>query len=83
MSTNKKILVGMSGGVDSAVVAAILAKQGNEVIAYTLKLLESFSVDEDGEEDNSKGCCSFEDISLRFFFLPISPNFNRINANII
>lgn len=62
MSTNKKILVGMSGGVDSAVVAAILAKQGNEVIAYTLKLLESFSVDEDGEEDNSKGCCSFEDI---------------------
>ena len=53
-----KILVGMSGGVDSAVVAAILAKQGHEVTAYTLKLLESFSDD----EDNNSGCCSFEDI---------------------
>lgn len=54
-----KILVGMSGGVDSAVVAALLASQNNEVVAYTLKLLETFSVDD--EEQNS-GCCSFEDI---------------------
>lgn len=51
-----KILVGMSGGVDSAVVAALLKRDGHEVFGYTLKLLETTKGDE------SEGCCTFKDI---------------------
>jgi len=37
MKTRKKILVGMSGGVDSSVAAALLLKQGHEVIGGFIK----------------------------------------------
>jgi len=33
-----KILVGMSGGVDSSVTAAILKDEGHEVIGVTMKV---------------------------------------------
>lgn len=33
-----KIAVGLSGGVDSSVAAAVLASQGHEVIGVTMKL---------------------------------------------
>ncbi len=48
----KKVLVGMSGGVDSAVAAALLLRQGYEVTGVTLKLW-------DGEAES--GCCSLSD----------------------
>ena len=35
-----RILVAMSGGVDSSVVAALLKEQGHEVIGVTMKLWE-------------------------------------------
>lgn len=50
-----KVLVGMSGGVDSAVAAAILKSEGHEVVGLTLKLLE-YSC------DDSPGCCTASDI---------------------
>ena len=36
----KKVLLGMSGGVDSSVSAVLLQKQGYEVIGLTMKLWE-------------------------------------------
>jgi tRNA-specific 2-thiouridylase len=47
------VLVGLSGGVDSSVAAALLLEQGHEVVAATLKLWG-------GAGDS--GCCSVGDV---------------------
>ena len=51
---NKRVLLGMSGGVDSSVAAILLKKSGYEVIGATMKLWE--------DEENpwiEGGCCSY------------------------
>jgi tRNA-specific 2-thiouridylase len=48
-----RVLVGMSGGVDSSVAAAELRDQGHDVVGVTLKLWG-------GESDT--GCCSVADV---------------------
>jgi len=48
-----RVLVGMSGGVDSSVAAARLVAQGHDVVGVTLKLWG-------GESDS--GCCSVSDV---------------------
>lgn len=52
MADRKRVVVAMSGGVDSSVAAALLVKQGYEVIGMMLRLWS-----EPGKE-NSNRCCT-------------------------
>ena len=47
------VLVAMSGGVDSSVAAALLSREGHDVVGVTMRLWG-------GESDT--GCCSVSDV---------------------
>lgn len=51
--TKERIVVAMSGGVDSSVAAALLKEQGHEVIGVTLQIWQ-----ESTTETKGAGCCS-------------------------
>jgi tRNA-specific 2-thiouridylase len=53
----RRVLVGMSGGVDSSVAAALLQDGGYEVIGVTLKLYDYAELDFDPPDG---GCCSID-----------------------
>ncbi|MCI7766754.1 MAG: tRNA 2-thiouridine(34) synthase MnmA [Oscillospiraceae bacterium] len=55
----KKVLVGMSGGVDSSAAAALLSEQGYEVCGCTLRMYDNSVLGEDYREG---GCCSLADV---------------------
>ena len=53
-----KILIAMSGGVDSSVAAKLLCDAGNECIGCTMKLFDNC----DAGLSRSRTCCSLDDI---------------------
>jgi len=61
MSNNKKVLVAVSGGVDSSVALMLLREQGYEVAAANMKLWDYSEVGGDSHQDGR--CCSLEAIN--------------------
>lgn len=82
-SSPKRVVVAMSGGVDSSVCAYLLKEQGFDVVGITIK---TWSNDECRDE-KSKGCCSLNDISdaravarnlnIPFYVLDLSSDFQE------
>lgn len=61
MSANRRIVVAMSGGVDSSVAAGILAEQGHDLIGITIKTYKYEDVG--GNVGNESSCCSLDGIN--------------------
>ncbi|MBK6610298.1 MAG: tRNA 2-thiouridine(34) synthase MnmA [Sphingobacteriales bacterium] len=60
MSKNGRVLVAMSGGIDSTVTAAMLHQQGYEVVGITMKTWDYATA---GGSKKETGCCSLDSIN--------------------
>jgi tRNA-specific 2-thiouridylase len=60
MSTKGRVLVAMSGGIDSSVAAVMLHEEGYEVIGMTMK---TWDYANSGGNKKETGCCSLDSIN--------------------
>ncbi len=58
----KRVLVAMSGGVDSSVAAYLLLEQGYECIGATMRLYDNDLIDGANVPPNAHTCCSLDDV---------------------
>ncbi len=58
---NNKVVIAMSGGVDSSLAARLLVEQGYDVIGITMKLWGY--IDTGGQPTHDSNCCSLDDIN--------------------
>lgn len=68
--SNKRVLLGMSGGVDSSVAAILLKEQGYEVVGLTMKLLNKEFSDED-----AKNVC--KSLNIEHYTVDYTKEFNE------
>ena len=61
MSTKGRVLVAMSGGIDSSLAAVLLHEQGYEVVGMTMKTWDYTSSGSKNKKET--GCCSLESIN--------------------
>jgi len=59
MGTKPRVLVAMSGGVDSSLAAALLVQEGYDVIGATMQIWDKDVPEDDAE---NRGCCSLSAI---------------------
>ena len=59
-SAAPRVVVAMSGGVDSSVAACLLARGGYDVVGVTMRLWDA--AEDDEITPDHQGCCSIEDI---------------------
>jgi tRNA-specific 2-thiouridylase len=81
-----RVVLAMSGGVDSSVAAYLLRQQGHEVIGLFMRTGAHGA--EDGRADHKKGCCSALDagdarrvadrLDIPFYALDFERDFDRI-----
>ncbi|MFM9027130.1 MAG: tRNA 2-thiouridine(34) synthase MnmA, partial [Bacteroidota bacterium] len=60
MSKKGRVLMAMSGGIDSSVSAVLLHEQGYEVVGLTMKTWDYTS---SGGSKKETGCCSLDSIN--------------------
>lgn len=60
MSTKGRVLVAMSGGIDSTVTAMLLQEQGYEIVGITMKTWDYAT---SGGDRKETGCCSLDSIN--------------------
>ncbi len=72
---NKKVLLGMSGGVDSSVSAILLKNQGYEVIGANLELFKSNCLENVNTQNEAEKICSF--LNIPFFTFDYKDEFRK------